>query len=335
MTITYSGRVLFNNRLPAGSVEVRVIDPGDSTVPDVDFTILPGLSQGTGAFTVRYALSQAPGSGVHPDLYLQFCYELAGQQKLYKTPLVPVGSEYRLPERSSVKLTPSVHGFKFDNRFVGYPLPFTLPALPGLGNVSGIYGLCGGMSSAVYDFLLAGRAIPQTGEVPTQGDDLQRYLFKRQMDLFGVLGESVVKFAEWMVMPDEGLNGTQRHTLDQFVTLRDRLEAGTCAVLGIVYVDWRGGFKLWNNHQVLAFDYSAPNSKTFEIHIYDPNYSKQDDVIIRAERVIVHTRTALSGRKSNTYGLKCAQWKSGQQIHTIRGFFLMPYAPVIPAVNLI
>ncbi len=335
MASLYSGRVLFQNRLPAGSVNVSVVDPGEDGAPDADYTIQPGLSDSTGAFTVGYDLPQSAGSGLHPDIFLRFHYELSGKQKLFDSPLVLAGAECRLPERSPVKLIPSVHGFQFDNRFVGYPLPFTLPTLPGLGNVSGIYGLCGGMSSAVYDFLLAGRAIPQTTIIPSVGDDLQRYLVKRQMDLLGVLGESVVKFADWMITPDGGLNGVQHRTLDEFVKLRDRLEAGQFAVLGIVYVDWRGGFKLWNNHQVLAYDYSFPTSKIFEIRLYDPNFSKHDDITIRAERIPVHTTTSLSGRRRNTYGLKCTQWKGGQQIHTVRGFFLMPYSPVIPPDNLL
>ncbi len=251
------------------------------------------------------------------------------------SPFVLAGAECRLPERSPVKFTPSVHAFQFDNRFVGYPLPFTLPALPGLSGVSGIYGLCGGMSSTVYDYLLSGRRIPQTTIVPSVGDGLQRHLFKRQMDSFGLLGESVLKFADWMITPDEGLNGVQRRTLDEFVKLRDRLETGHFSVLGIVYVDWRNGFKLWDNHQVLAFDYAFPTSKTFEIRIYDPNYSKHDDITIRAERVAVHTTTTRSGRRKNTYGLKCTQWKGAQQIRDLRGFFLMPYSPVIPPENLV
>ncbi len=335
MDITYSGRILFKNRLPAGSVEVCVIDPGEAGAPDVDFTTQPGLSDGSGAFKVTYALAHAPDAGIHPDLYLQFCYDLDTQQKKYQAPLVPIGSEYRLPEQSPIELVPSLNGFQFDNRFVGYPLPFTLPALPGLNNVSGIYGLCGGMSSAVYDFMLAGRKIPQTPQVPAQGDDLQRYLFKRQMDSFGILGESVLKFAEWMVIPDGGSNGTQHHTMDEFVVVRDRLDSGACAVLGIVYVDWRGGFKLWNNHQVLAYAYSNLNSKTIEVCIYDPNFSKHDDITIRAEKVVVNKTTTFSGRNSYTYGLKCTQWMGAQQIHTIRGFFLMPYSPVIPPDNLV
>ncbi len=335
MLTNYSGRVLFHNQLPAGAVQVRVIDPGEAGAPDAEYTTKPGFSDETGAFMVTYEQPQASGLFNHPDLYLQFCYSLASQSKIFNAPLVPIGSEYRLPERSPVKLIPSLHGFQFDNRFVGYPLPFTLPALPGLNNVSGIYGLCGGMSSSVYDFLLAGRVIPQTTEVPDQGDDLQRYLFKRQMDSLGVLGESILKFAEWMVMPDEGLHGIQSHTMGEFVALRDRLEKGSFSVLGIVYVDWRNGFKLWNNHQVLVYDYTYLNSKTFEIRIYDPNFSKHDDITIRAERVVVETKRLPSGRKSNTYGLVCTQWMGAQQIHTVRGFFLMPYQPVMPPENLI
>lgn len=328
MCITYLGRVLFANRLPAGEVQVHVVS---EDAPHTDFTVRPGLSGPSGAFSVSYRLPEPAAGDEQPSgKAVQFHYSLNGREKLCRLLLRENTNEYHLPERSPRRMAPSKDGFKFNNAFVGYPLPFSLPALPGLKKVSGIYGLCGGMSAAVYDYLLAGRQPPQTTIVPPQADPLQRYLFKRQVDSFGVMGETILRFAEWMLLPNEGSNGAWRKTLKEFKALRKQLEQGCYALLGIVYVDWRNGFRLWKNHQVLAYDYWLPDSKTFNICVYDPNCSTCDDVFIRAERVVLHTSIAASGRRRNTYGLKCSHWKGARKIQDIRGFFINPYTPAIP-----
>jgi len=191
------------------------------------------------------------------------------------------------------------------------------------------------MSSTAYDFLLAGKSIPLTITVPVQGSPMHRYLYRRQVDTFGALGEYIAKFAQWMVLPEGTILGTQKRTYDEFEEIRVKLDDGNAVVLGIVYVSGRNSFEIWNNHQVLAYGYSEISDTTIDINIYDPNYPEIDDVIIRVERVPVGT-TFVPGvppRKRTVLGFKCIQ-KLSNRDKNVRGFFAMPYVPVVPPAEL-
>lgn len=358
----FSGKVLFANSFPAPDVLVRVFDKDEPGKGDDDLTIDPGRSDSEGKFTVRFEPSRyldynAIGTPEPqtlswnstltvrtrriPDItdiylpYLEFRYTFNGRRCVHTASLLPFQTEFRLPEIPALAFKPSAGGFKFPNRFPGYPLPFSIPNLPNLSSVDNNYGLCGGMSSAVYDFLLAGRSIPANSTVPEPGSLLHQYLYRRQIDTFGALGEYIAKFAQWMALPDDTVLGTQKRTYDEFEEIRAKLDDGNAVVLGLVYVNGRDSWEIWKNHQVLAYGYSEISATTIDINIYDPNYPQRDDIVIRAERVPVGT-TFVPGvplRKRTVLGFRCTQ-KISNRDKNVRGFFAMPYVPVMPPTEL-
>ncbi len=362
MAEKFSGKVLFANGFPASNVLVRVFDKDEPGKGDDDLTVDPGRSDNAGKFTVRYEASRyldyntietkqpqntswdwtlVTRTRRVPELtdlylpYLEFRYTFNGRRCVYTASMVPYQTEFRLPEIPAFEFKPAVHGFNFVNSFSGYPLPFSIPNLPNLTSVKKSYGLCGGMSSAAYDFLLAGRSIPSITTAPAQGSLIHRYLYRRQIDTFGAFGEYIAKFAKWMVLPDDTILGTQKRTYDEFEEIRVNLDDGNAVVLGLVYVSGSGSLAIWTNHQVLAFGYSEVSSTTININIYDPNYPQKEDIIIRVERIPVGT-TLVPGvppRKRTVLGFKCTQKVPGGE-KNVRGFFAMPYVPVVPPVEL-
>lgn len=364
MPINFSGRVLFANNVPARDVRVRIFDQDDPGKVDDDLTTNEGRTDASGNFTVAYDPSRyldfktqtitAPRNipwdwtlVTHtiqvPDLtdlylpYLRFRYTVNGQSRQVTAPLVPFQNEFRLPENAPSVFKPSQHGFLFGNSWPGYPLPISVPGVPGLPSVSGAYGLCGGMSAAAYDFLLAGRAIPQTSSVPAQGSPLQQYIYRRQVDTFGVLGAYIAKFAQWMVIPDDTIYGTQKRTHDEFASIRAKLDDQNAVVLGQVNVKSANVTDLWSNHQVLAYGYQTVSPTAFDIKIYDPNFPSDDTVRIRAERVPVGIRVSnfFPRRIDMVFGLRCEQLRGKQESgKTIHGFFDMNYTPVVPPTGL-
>jgi hypothetical protein len=228
---------------------------------------------------------------------------------------------------------PSTGGFKFENLFPGYPLPFNLPGLP---PVSATYGLCGGMSAAAYDFLLAQRPIPQTTQVPAQGSPLQRYLFERQSRSLGPLGDQVLRFVEWMALPDGTRFGTQKRTYDEFRAIRVRIDRGECVPIGLVYVSARDTLRVWENHQVLAYGYEEVGPTTTHLAIYDCNAPLDDSAVVVAEQVDLGSSLILDPlpRWVPAMGLRCAEHLAGVPPRDVRGFFAMPYEAVIPPQGL-
>lgn len=362
MAENFSGKVLFANGFPASSVLVRVFDKDEPGKGDDDLTIDPGRSDSEGKFTVRFEPSryldyntiQTPKlhnpswnwtiiSRIRqvPDImdvylpYVEFRYTFNGRRCVHTEFMMPFQTEFRLPEIPAFDFKPYGHGFKFVNSFSGYSLPFSIPNLPNLSSVKKSYGLCGGMSSAAYDFVLAGRGIPSITTAPAKGSSLHRYLYRRQIDTFGSFGEYIAKFAQWMVLPDDTILGTQKRTYDEFEEIRVKLDDGNAVVLGIVYTSGSDSLAIWHNHQILAYSYLEVSATTIDINIYDPNYPQRDDIIIRVERVPVGT-TFVPGvppRKRTVLGFKCTQKvPNGEQ--NIRGFFAMPYVPVVPPINL-
>jgi hypothetical protein len=171
--------------------------------------------------------------------------------------------------------------------------------------------------------------------VPAKGSVLNQYLYRRQIDTYGAFGEYVAKFAQWMVLPDNTVLGTQKRTYDEFEEIRAKLDDGNAVVLGLVYVSGSNTLEIWNNHQVLAYGYSEVSATTIDINIYDPNYPQRDDVIIQVERVPVGT-TFVPGvppRKKTVLGFKCTQLVSNGS-KDLRGFFAIPYVPVVPPAEL-
>ncbi len=208
---------------------------------------------------------------------------------------------------------PSRHGFGFVNSFSGYPLPFVVPRLPRFLKFSPVYGLCGGMAAAAYDCYRAGRALPALTAPPPPHSTLYRYLYRRQLDSFGVGGQYILKFAQWMALADARL---EQHTAAEFGRIRARLAAGDVVLLGLVYVHWRETLVLWQNHQVLAHACTHVAPGLYNLWLYDPNYPARDDICLRVE--LLEKR------------LMCVQQIGAHETHKVRGFFAMPYTPAVP-----
>jgi hypothetical protein len=360
MKFKFSGSVHYANGDPISNVVVRIFDKDDSGRGDDDLTVDAGLSDEQGRFSLSYealryldfhtihlpestnkaAGSQANQLGIRiPDLgdvylpYLKFNFTINGLSQEHSASLGVFQTEFHLPVNPAVEFLPSINGFKFPNNFSGYFLPYSTPAFLSSRKISSKYGLCGGMCAAAYDFLLAGRAIPQDIEVPHQGTRLQRYLFRRQMDSLGGIGQQASKVAQWTSLPDETLVGTMRRTADEFSQLRLKLDQGNLVILALIYehaTSLKGLSRLiFNNHQVLAWAFQQDASKEVTIRIYDPDLPGRDDVVIRSKPVVLGEEDSHLGRQT-VLGFKSTQLRGGEFYRDVRGFFEMPYSPIRP-----
>jgi hypothetical protein len=176
--------------------------------------------------------------------------------------------------------------------------------------------------------MLFGRPIPAVTEAPRRGTRFHRYLFRRAIDSFA-MGESILRFARWMLLPDDGLNGTWRLTLAEWEKLRVELDHQRLAPLGQLRSKAANvqevARRVWDNHQVLAYGYSERPDGSFDIHIYDPNCCAADDVFIHIEQVQVGEEDGVP-----VYGLTCYESDCWEKRRPLHGFFAMPYEPVEP-----
>jgi hypothetical protein len=363
MPTEFFGRVSYANGLAAQNVEVRVFDQDSPGKIDDELTINAGLSDASGHFKVVFdpshyrdynlirlsgPLGRLFGSEDQerylkvPDLsdrylpYLEFRYSLNGQARQHTTPLSPFQNEFHLPESQPLSFIPSQHGFRFVNRFSGYPFPFTIPQLPGLPDVPTGYGLCGGMCSAAADFLLSGWSFPATTTIPEAASSLHQYLFRRQIDSFGRWGDTLLKVARWTALPDGGKKGTYQRSYEEFPKVRTRLNNSEPVVLALIYDRAESPVQIikniWNNHQVLAYGYFQDPARNAEVYVYDPNYPGRDDVRLEAQRVYVPY--SQGSEKPGGYGFRTVQKVGQQVVREVRGFFMMRYQPVEPPAGL-
>lgn len=344
-----SGKVTFSNGAAAHNVQVRVFDKDAPGKGDDDLTRVPGLSDASGRFEVEYdpgryldfarlpflGLRSAAGeSGLRiPDPldilspYLEFRWRVDGEEWVHTAPIEWFKDRFQLPQATRLDFLPSTRGFRFPNAFTGYMLPFSVPFLSD-SKVKSVYGLCGGMSAGAIDFLLAGRDIPAQEVAPKRGTRLHRYLFQRAMDSFA-MGESILRFARWMLLPNEGVNGTYHLTMLEWQKIRSALDEMRLVPIGQLRAKaahiQEVSRDVWNNHQVLAYGYAEHPDGSVDIRIYDPNCPKVDDVIIYAERVLVGEDNG-----QPVFGLKCYEADCWEKRRVLHGFFAMPYEPVDP-----
>ncbi len=364
MRVSFSGSVHYANSDPISNVVVRIFDKDASGKEDDDLTVTAGLSDDQGKFSLSYeplryldyhtvhlsgisdqtADPQADKSGIlMPDLgdiylpYLKFYFTVNEIGQEYTSSLGMLQTQFHLPVNPAVKFLPSRDGFKFSNHFSGYFLPYSTPAFIRSRKISSKYGLCGGMCAAVYDFRLAGRAIPDVVRVPKQGTRLQRYIFRRQMDSLGGLGQQVVKVARWTSLPDDTLLGTMRRTADEFKLLRQKLDQGNLVILALIYEHASSlielSSRIFNNHQVLAWAYQQETPGVITIQIYDPNLPDRDDVVIHCEPVVLG-KGAPAAESQSVLGLKSSELVGGEFYKDVRGFFEMPFSPEKPPKGL-
>jgi len=345
MITKFSGKITFENDLAAPGVEVRIFDRDAPGKGDDELTIEPAVTDARGFFTARYDprryldFATLPILGLRvPDVldilapYLRLRYSVDGQQRVFEAPLVPFKNHYRLPENGPVRFQPSLHGFGFANNFPPITLPVTLAGLPHLTRITGGYGLCGGMSAAASDYYLCGRGVPSRKDVPRVREKLHRYLFRRALDSFQ-MGESVLRFAQWMALDDDGPNSVAHLTLLEYEKLRLDLDRQHLVPVGLLLSSGKGlkeiSRDVWKNHQVLAYGYIDNPDGSVDVRIYDPNVPGRDDVSLH----IVSQPTG-EAAGAPVYGVKCTPVNLGIYPARVRGFFLMPYEPAEPPEDL-
>jgi len=352
MPVQYAARVTYANGIAASDVAVQVFDRDQPGKSDDNLTSVPGKSDRMGIFTVEYDPSRyqdsskvtvmvprnppydwtlIPRTEIRADSadayqpYLRFTYTQEGESKTFTADLTQGFQVYALPDSSPRRFLPSQHGWKFANAFSGYFLPFALPMLSFLGNPTSIYGLCGGMSAGALDMFLANRDIPNITKTPINGSPIQRYVYQRQLESFGLFGAVVMRFVEWMGLPDSTPQGTQKISWDEFSrNIQPRLDLSLPTPIAIQYVKWADTRDVFQNHQVLAYAYETGLDDRLSIHVYDPNYPGRDDVQIVASKVDVG---------GGIIGLSCAQ-HIGQHVKKMYGFFAMSYQPALPPLDI-
>lgn len=176
---------------------------------------------------------------------------------------------------------PSTSGFRFPNAFPKVPVR-TVPIphigeIP-LGDASG--GLCGGMIFAVRDYHEAKTPVPGDTDPPAPRSKLFKYLVDRLLDSFD-LPWGVARYFEWMQLPDEDhffFRGVARRSVqDEWPKVRDDIDAGRPAPLGLVTVRSLNPVDLKFNHQVLAYGYDVDDGTgAIALRVYDPNRPGDD-----------------------------------------------------------
>jgi hypothetical protein len=226
---------------------------------------------------------------------------------------------------------PSVHGFRFANRWPPGPTvtlgPFD-PRMIGIGDAAD--GLCGGMVATVRDLFEAGIAPPTDAQPPANGSPRFRWIVRRQVQSLDWLRVPLRYYDLQAFRPGEpaGLAALMRREPARVVAVRDEwpkiradIDAGTPPVVGLVRVAGWSPRALTTNHQVLAWAYDE-DAAGFRLRVYDPNHPGRDDVELRAA---VDPDVGRPWRER----VRLAQ-STGEPL---LGFFRQPYAPPVRALR--
>lgn len=259
--------------------------------------------------------------------------------------------------RSNTEFRVTHHGFAFRNSFTGSPLPASLReaksgwekslkgAIDQNFELPKNFGLCGGMSLAAADFFHAGLAMPNVDKPPEAGTPLYEYLYQRQVESWGAGSLYAIKFLQWMRLPDAGADSPSERSVAEIKTIATKVSAGELVPIGLVLVrhgdeTTRNAGKPWENHQVLCWkveprgDGSGGSGGT-DLHVYDPNFPKDEGVVIRVSNV----SNAGVSRAGEPRDAASGEWKkldpgkpvtlsrltSAGKATAVRGVFAMPY----------
>jgi hypothetical protein len=188
------------------------------------------------------------------------------------------------------------------------------------------------MCFAAHDNYLADRRPPPDTTPPASGTPLYERLYARQADSIGPGLSQATRFADWMALADDGRDGTRARTFLELPAILDRLSRHELVHLGLVHVSFRETHEIWRNHQVLAYSASSPEPGAVDLHIYDPNHPKRDDIVIRLRLRRIETsspmRMGLAFHALPPLGVEASLIATDGTIHKpVRGLFAMPYAP--------
>lgn len=176
---------------------------------------------------------------------------------------------------------PSVHGFRFANRWPSGPAREWHLGLVHLGIGDVGRGLCGGMAFVAADRFTQGVPAPSDEAPPAFGTPLFTEVVDRQFDSFGPLFTVPARFA---IAAFEGDRRRVRQTVRRaWPAIRADIDAGRLSMVGLVR---RDGFALVApdfGHQVVAYRY-ATSAERVTIGVYDPNHPGDDTVELVLER---------------------------------------------------
>jgi hypothetical protein len=220
---------------------------------------------------------------------------------------------------------PSRDAFGFSNAWPSQPAisvdtPF---GRLNLGNADG--GLCGGMVFAVLDYWYAGWSPPAVQ--PAAGDPVYQHVVRRLIQSWR-LPVGVAQYYQWMNLPDADRafrvlgrrvvseRGLAWRTVSvQWPHVKDDLDGGIPAPLGVVTVASANPAYLRFNHQVLAYGYEV-SGDAVTVRVYDPNRGNDDSTFLRFDRSDPTKRTTFT----HNLGLQ----------RPVRGFFRTVYAKSTP-----
>ncbi len=358
MNNLYSGKIFWANGAPLQGAQLRLLEPGLAAGPGAELSEQHSTSSSDGSFSLGLKSSsffdfdllaeleplspqfdRMSAPGLHPSdtgrPTLQVAFKVNDKDAQVSLPFRKLHRGYFLPYNPPVDFLPSRDGFAFVNFFKPFDPPVSFPDWLGLRKIQGAYGLCGGMSSAAYDYRLARLSNPAQANIrsytniPNTGTTLHRFLLRRSLDTFGTAGTMIAKVGEWTMLPDLGAAGTQKLSLDELPDILQKLDHGQCVVTTLVYAstnDIRAlPAQICENHQVLAYAYDQPVPGTYHIHIYDSNFPSRDQAMLEAKKVQVGT---LNGQP--VFGLATNEIVPGEMTKLVRGFFEMPYQPAQP-----
>ena len=171
----------------------------------------------------------------------------------------------------------TVHGFPFGNCFPGRSALVADVPLFGrvvLARANG--GLCGGMTFSATDYYSFGMPAPQAPDV---SDALFEHIRTRQLASIHI-PTGVLRYYHWQSRRDSSLlvrnrrvvGGVSYLTLErEWPRIRQALDAGRLAPLGLIQAGTFNPVELVRNHQVLAYGYTLEGFD-LTLQVYDPNY---------------------------------------------------------------
>ncbi|MFB6200489.1 MAG: hypothetical protein ABEI98_00575, partial [Halorhabdus sp.] len=121
---------------------------------------------------------------------------------------------------------------------------------------------------------------------------------------------------------------TRARSVDELSSLKQSLDRGRPSVLGLVYVR-AGDGNLWDNHQVLAFDYTESGDTT-RINVYDPNCPGENNIEVR----VTVKDQAWSNPAPGDEKIDAEQYRGASQMENVIGVIHMDVSSQTPPQNL-